>query len=335
MEFNSHLTSILLLHFSIFLLPSVVLSVPSGSIFLFQGERIQNLLISLASHIMQGTPRPGIGFLGKALHNRRLFDCLMEEMMKMALRRIQSGLLILAAVTGLGLMSPAMAQDRLPDNIITVQGTGAVTAQPDSMTLNIGVETEGKTVEAARNSNAEKMNAIIRQLKALGIPGLQLKTAGFNVQPIRESEPSPVTSRRTVEKIVGYRAYNNLEAKIEGADADRLSGYASRILDTAMAAGANNTSGPNFYMGRENPAQQEALRLAVAQARKHAEAVASAAGVTLTGVYSIEAYAQPIAMRSYAMAAPDVAEMRKAGTPIESGTMDVTANVTVRFDFND
>lgn len=226
------------------------------------------------------------------------------------------------------------AQERIPENTIAVQGTGSVTARPDAMQVRVGVETQAATVEAARDENARRMAAVTDRLKGLGIPNLVLQTTGFSVTPIRESKPrmTPPDELERPERIIGYRVRNELNVKVEGAAPERLSTDASRILDTALAAGANDVSGISFYLSRNNKAQEEALRLAIRQARQQAEVVAQASGVRLTGVYAIEAFAPPIAMRQ---ALPAAAEMAGAPTPIETGEFEVTSSVTMRFDFQD
>lgn len=228
----------------------------------------------------------------------------------------------------------AQAQERIAENTITVQGTGAVTARPDSFQVTVGVESRGNTVEAARNQNAQRMTAVINRIKALGIPNLVLQTTGFSVYPIREPQPKDRNGGRMPDRIVGYEVRNQLNIKAEGADTDQLATAASRVVDTALAAGANIGGDIQFYLSRNSRAPMEALKLAVAQARQNAEAVAQAAGVRLTGVYTIEAYAQPIAMRSSMPMLAKGADMAET-TPFEPGESDVTANVTVRYDFQD
>ena len=50
-------------------------------------------------------------------------------------------------------------------NIISVEGSGKVTAKPDVSVINAGVLTEKNTVTQAQKENTEKMNAIIKTLK--------------------------------------------------------------------------------------------------------------------------------------------------------------------------
>ncbi len=228
---------------------------------------------------------------------------------------------------------PAMADDELPAQIIQVQGNGSITTQPDAFSVQVSVQTEGKTVEAARNSNSQKMNAVIQRLKALNIPNLNLKTAGFYVSPIRESERMPSPRSTKTDNIIAYRVVNQLAVKLENASPEALSTYASQVLDTALAAGANEAGGINFYLSKNNTAQQEALELAIKQARQIADTAAKAAGVRVTGIYNMETQASYMPLqRSYVGAA--MAEAKSyAPTPVETGDLEVSASVTVRYIF--
>jgi uncharacterized protein len=229
----------------------------------------------------------------------------------------------------LGLLSfplSALAEEPLR-NTITVQGNAQVTAQPDSFQIDVGVVTQGNTVEVAREENARKMMQVIAHLKALNLSGLIITTMGLNVYPLQERKRFEL---ETPPKIIGYRVDNVIQIKLEGAPLDNLSRYASQVVDTALAEGTNTASGINFYLSKRNNAQSEALTLAIQQARKSAEVIAAASGVHLTGIYNIEAFGQsytPTRMSTSAMAT------MQASTPIETGNLDINANVTVRFNF--
>ncbi len=101
------------------------------------------------------------------------------------------------------------------------------------------------------------------------------------------------------------------------------------ILDAASNAGANDVYGPTLTRSNQDEQQAKALREAVDNARKKAEALADAAGVRLGSVTAItEGYSggpQPY----YAAGAERLALDKAA--PIEPGTQDVQASVTVTF----
>lgn len=219
------------------------------------------------------------------------------------------------------------------ENTILANGMATVVAQPDSVELTLGLETQDKTVEAARTENAQKMAAIIERIESLSLPNIVLKTINFNVYPIHEQDPNPPLELQRVPRVLGYTVSNQLHVKIERTEAEQLATYTGQVIDTALTTGANTVGGANFYLSPDHPAQREALQLAVKEARKNAEVMAQAAGVQLTAVYGIESYTQPITLRQ---AVPEMAMMSKdqADTPIAVGDIDLTANVIMRFSFS-
>ena len=73
---------------------------------------------------------------------------------------------LIAALVLLVPMQMAAAQDtRERMRIISVTGTGSVTAKPEIAEVQIGVQTEARTAAAALNGNTAAMNALFTTLK--------------------------------------------------------------------------------------------------------------------------------------------------------------------------
>ncbi len=251
--------------------------------------------------------------------------------MKGLMRFAQGGCGLLAVMAVLA--GPAMAQMPPPplENTITTQGQGEVHVKPDSLNVSLSVESRAATLDKARSDNSRKMQAVIQAVKALNIPNLTLETSGVNIYPVQGEY-----QRNQAPKIVGYQATNSLSVNVRRAGRDELAAYGSRIMDAALNAGANNVGGLNFYLDDLGSAQGQALQEAVRDARRNAEAMAQAAGVTLKGVSSIEGqpqfgggYPRPVPMMSYKAA--EAAEAPP--TPVEAGETTVTSTVMVRYRF--
>ncbi len=216
-------------------------------------------------------------------------------------------------------MATSPETDRTLDRSITVTGIGRVPVQPDIADLRLGVTITEPTVDAARAASAKVQNAVLAKLKALGIEGRDLQTSIVSVQPQYDYSQQSAPPR-----LVGYQFMNVVAATLREID------KVGDAIDGALGAGATNIDQISFRVADQSGAEMDAREAAVADARARAETLAAAAGVVIVGVGAIvEGGGAPIPYpRSFermAMAAKD------AGTPIEAGTNEVTATVTITY----
>jgi uncharacterized protein YggE len=100
------------------------------------------------------------------------------------------------------------------------------------------------------------------------------------------------------------------------------------VIDAAVNAGANQVYGPSLSHGDQDELYRQALKAAVANARANAQALASASNLSLGRVTTIvEGGGAPQPVPFAAAADKAMAE----STPIEPGTQETTASVTVTF----
>lgn len=219
-------------------------------------------------------------------------------------------LLALAAVAAVTRAGDAPAAGGDLTEGITVSGSATVIAVPDRATLWIGVESQGETARTAVAANAAEMRRVLAALRSSGATNLQTQTVSLSPRYVDEGRSQ------------GYAAQNAVSATIE-----QLS-RAGAVIDAAVAAGANQISGP--MLAHRDPAAvyRRALEAAVADARGHADALAAAANVSLgriTAIVETGGGALPLPLAA-AKAADEV-----ASTPIEAGEREVGATVTVTF----
>jgi len=217
----------------------------------------------------------------------------------------------IVAFAGVGVPGGASGRSASGDRSITVSGEGSVRVVPDQASFTFGVATKGTTAVQALQSNAAAMRKLVDALKAAGIASADLQTSYVSLSPLTTDNGSA---------IVGYSASNSVSARIDGV------ARAGQIVDAAVAAGANQVDGPSLTVADQDALYRSALKSAVADARKKAETLAAASGLQVGAVRSVAEsnVAQPV---PYAAAARESAD-----TPIEPGTQEVTANVTVVFD---
>jgi uncharacterized protein len=216
-----------------------------------------------------------------------------------------------AALAGIGRPEPAgAASDELKDGI-TVTGTGHVQTIPDEAEFSVGVTTKGQTAREALAANSARMRALIEALKGAGVADRDVQTQDVSVSANYEANG----------KEGGYSARNSLSVRITELD------RAGAILDAASRAGANEVYGPSLSQSDREGLEARALKDAVANARKRAEALADAAGVSLGDVTAISEQSQPHGP-VWAMAERAAAD---SNVPIEPGREEITASVTVTF----
>ena len=201
---------------------------------------------------------------------------------------------------------------------ITVAGTGTITVVPDIAHVGVGVTITKPTVKAAREAAAKSMTAIIAAVRALGVDEKDIKTTGLNLYPQYNNGTPP--------KVVGYTISEQIQVTVR--DLDKI----GDVVDAAMATGATDTSGIWFDVADPAKAMNEARAAAVEAARASAQAMAAAAGVNLGSVASISESpgVVPVPVRERAAGAADAA----TPTPVQPGTQDVQAMVTVVFEID-
>jgi uncharacterized protein YggE len=210
---------------------------------------------------------------------------------------------------------PASGAATLTDpapHTITVTGTATATVVPDVARVSFGVNVTKTTVKAARATAAQQMTAILEAIKGLGIADQDIQTTGLNLWP---------QYARNSTKVTGYTLSQQIQVTVR--DLDR----ASDVVDTAMAKGATEMSGITFDTADPAKALNDARIAAIAAARTSAEVMATAAKVSLGSVISVsDASPAPIIYPYQRMAAMD------AATPIQPGSQDISATVSVVFE---
>jgi uncharacterized protein YggE len=194
-------------------------------------------------------------------------------------------------------------------------GTASVAVKPDQAEIDIGVLSEADTAQGAAAANASDTAKVLDQLKKAGGPSAEIRTQNYSVHPrYRHDQPGREPA------IVGFTASNILHVKVK--DIEKV----GALIDAATQNGANQIHGIQFTVRDEQAARAGALRQATQNAIAGAGAMAAAAGAKPGKVLSVEeqgsAPIQPL--RTMAMA-----EARATPTPVEPGTVEIAASVTV------
>jgi uncharacterized protein YggE len=207
------------------------------------------------------------------------------------------------------------------DGTIRVTGQAQIQVPVDRASISFGVETESESAREASSLNAARMEAVVNALRGAGIPGVEIETFGYSLNPEYRYPNRDDPSRQTIS---GYRATNHIRVTIPEV------GDAGEILDVGIGAGANRVVNLQFEAVDTREARLQALREAVRAAQEEARTIAEAMGVILGSPLEVSGGASASEPRVLARAAL-MEEMAAVRTPIEAGLQTVSANVTILY----
>jgi uncharacterized protein YggE len=200
---------------------------------------------------------------------------------------------------------------------LTVSAYGKVTVVPDVARVYLGVTLTKPTVKEAHDAAAKAMTDVIAAIKGLGVADADIQTTGLSLSARYASGSST--------KIVGYAISEQVQVTVRNLD------KAGDVVDVATANGATDVNGISFELADPAKAQDEARAAAVTAARASGLAMAAAAQVTLGAVVSISDASAPTPIYYGGAAAAPMADLR---TPVQPGSQDVSATVTVVFELD-
>jgi hypothetical protein len=239
----------------------------------------------------------------------------------------RTAVLVLAVVVlAMALVGCVSAADSANDHVIQVSGSGSVTGTPDRVQISFAVQTENSDVKIAQANNALAMNNVMDALAAAGVPRDQIKTTGYTITPVNQQDSNGILSGPATT----YQVTNTLQVTLKDTNTT------GQIIDTAVGAGANQVNSIQFMLSDEQAQalRSQALTKAVANARADADTAAAALNVTITGTQEadISQGYTPVVYGNYDMQSfQPTSKMAAAPTPIQSGDITVTAQVSVTY----
>ena len=222
-----------------------------------------------------------------------------------------------AAIAGIGRPDFVWSQDSESDaagpvRSITVNGSATVTTTPDEATFTFGIDARGETASGALSAASAAIKKVTDAMKDAGVDAKDIQTQDISLSTLTSSDG---------RHIDGYAA--NASITVHSKDLDQ----AGQLVDAAVSAGANTVYGPSLSRSDAEELAEQALGDAVADARRKAEALAEAAGGTLGQVISVAESGSAVPPMPYM-----AREALAADLPIEPGTQDLQASVTVVFE---
>jgi uncharacterized protein YggE len=212
------------------------------------------------------------------------------------------------------------------DGTVTVRGEAVVPGEPDEAHVFLEIKAVEKSPQKAMANASARSAALQAVFEDLEIPALARATSGISVA--EETEWDTRSSRR---KHVGFRAVNRVSVRLDDVET------VARLIGEATDKCEASVRGPDWQIALANPARTEAFRAAASDARRKAEAYASALGVSLGDVLTViePGLGVRVHQRHEIMPAPAAAPGSAAARPpeieVDAGALDVAAAVEVTF----
>jgi uncharacterized protein len=220
----------------------------------------------------------------------------------------------------------AASTDSVTNKVIQATGSGTVIGTPDRAQVTFSVQTENPDVKVAQADNARQMKKVIDSLIAAGYPEDSFKTTGYRISKVYDESTKGILD----SNVKMYQVTNTLTVTLHDVS------KTGDVIDIAVANGANQADSIEFMLSdaQSLALRSEALKKAVANARADADAVAGAMGVNITGTGNVDIY-QGYTPTVYSNYKSDSAmgTASAVSTPIQSGDITVTAQVSVTYTY--
>lgn len=209
---------------------------------------------------------------------------------------------------------------------INVTGNGEVTATPDIAYLSLGVLTEKATITEAQSLNSTAMNNVISAIKNAGIKDEDIKTSDYNISPKYNYDKNSGAST-----LAGYTVSNTLNVTVK--DISKV----GKIIDTAVANGANTSNSITFGISDYKKYYNMALQNALSDAQGKAQTISSFLNVKLTTPVTITENSSGVP-NNYPIYPIELASKMdsvssSASTTIQAGTYKIKANVSLTYQY--
>lgn len=207
------------------------------------------------------------------------------------------------------------------NDVFSVSGEGKVTAKPDTAQITLGIVIHGSPVTQVQSDANKTMNKISEDLKQLGLAEKDIKTTNYSLQPDYNFQNGPQT-------ITGYSANISLLVKVK--DFQKI----NSVIDKATTDGANQVGGLSFIVNDPQPFEDQARQIAIRNAKKKAETLASQAGLNLGRVINVveNQQAQPRPMFTQAVKADGLGSATNIPTQVEPGSTEIIMDVTLTYE---
>ena len=200
--------------------------------------------------------------------------------------------------------------------VVNVTGVAKVDVKPDTAYITLGVSTTADTVQSALDKNSASAVKVIDALKKLGIMDKDIQTSNFWVNPQYDYNKQPAEQ-------TGYTAENDIAVKTTPEKV-------SQVILAGATNGANNFYNFILKVSNEEEVKTTLMAKAIEDAKKKAEALASASNKKL-GDFRTISYDFVPETQYYPYYGMGGAE---GYAPVQAGQNEIKVTVYVVFEVN-
>ena len=211
------------------------------------------------------------------------------------------------------------------NRIITLKGTGNVSVKPDLIIITMNLESHKIDYEETMQLAAESIRILQNAIETVGFDKKELKTTNFNIRVHYQSYRDKNDDYK--KRFDGYICEQGLKLEFD-FNTDLL----SKVLNAVGKAPVEPNLNIQFSVKNKEAVNEELLIRATENARKKAEILTKASGVTLGDLISIDYNWEEIHMYSntrFMMNEDSVMPLKLSAAPdIEPEDIDVSDTVT-------
>lgn len=203
---------------------------------------------------------------------------------------------------------------------LAVVGEGKVEVTPDTTYVDAGITVDrASSVDEAQKKINETNNKIINALREIGIEKADIKTSNYSIYPNYKYENNE-------NKLDGYNGNTTIEIKVRDPQ------LASKVIETATTAGANQIQGSRFVVDKPELYREQARNAAIKNAKDQAQKMAKDLGIKLGKITNIVESIpnQPVLYKT--MMAEGIGAGGGGSANIEPGSQTITSVVTLYFE---
>ena len=195
--------------------------------------------------------------------------------MKAKIKIATIAIMIMAVAVGsVILFGRAQAADPVdPKNELTVTGTGIIKAVADKFSTVLTITTKDDSARNAQQQNDKKANALIEALVKAGVAKTDMATIDYRLDPMYKWDPV-----KNINEPDGYLSSYGLRVTVY--DLKKM----GEVIDVGTNNGVNTISGISYEVKTTEALRQEALKMAMKDAKTKATVALSEYGRKVTGV---------------------------------------------------